>query len=275
MSRQNPSLSVREPTLQREEYPMTGLPQFTTRASMRLAAPAFLAAAMLMPAAADARPAVVELFTSQGCSSCPPADALINEVAPRDDVIALTYNITYWDYLGWRDTLGREEHTQRQEAYAQHFMDRKYTPQLVIDGETHMPGSRQQASRKAINDQVDNVKGAAALVTTPTDDGIAVTADATTTTQTAAVWLVQYDVAHEVMITRGENAGETITYSNVVRDIIRLDDWDTSKPLSIDLAKDMLMEGNHDGCAIIVQQAGDYGVGKVLTAARIDMALMN
>ena len=229
---------------------MTGLPQITSRASMRLAAPAVLAAAMLMPVAAEARPAVVELFTSQGCSSCPPADALINEVAPRDDVIALTYNITYWDYLGWRDTLGREEHTQRQESYAQHFMDRKYTPQLIIDGETHMPGSRQQASRKAINDQVDSVEGAGALVTTPTDDGIAVTADATAGSQTAAVWLVQYDVAHEVMITRGENAGETITYSNVVRDIIRLDDWDTSKPLSIDLANQAFPDAFSEACRL-------------------------
>ncbi|MGD1933391.1 MAG: DUF1223 domain-containing protein [Candidatus Phaeomarinobacter sp.] len=254
---------------------MTGLTSLTSRTSMRLAAPALLAAAMLLPATAQARPAVVELFTSQGCSSCPPADALINEVASRDDVIALTYNITYWDYLGWRDTLGREENTARQEAYAQHFMDRKYTPQLVIDGETHMPGSRQRASRNAINDQVEKVAGPATLVTTPSDTGLSVSADATRTSGTASVWLVQYDVAHEVMITRGENAGETITYSNVVRDIVRLDDWDMSTPLSIDLAKDMLMEGDHDGCAIIVQQAGDYGVGEVITAARIDMALMN
>jgi len=254
---------------------MTGLPSLTSHASLRFAAPALVAATMLLPAMAEARPAVVELFTSQGCSSCPPADALINEIAEREDVIALTYNITYWDYLGWRDTLGREEHTQRQEAYAQYFMDRKYTPQLVIDGDTHMPGSRQQASRKAINDQVDDVAGTALLATAMSDTSLSVTADATSNTGTAAVWLVQYDVAHEVMITRGENAGETITYSNVVRDIIRLDDWDMSKPLSIDLAKDMLKEGGHDGCAIIVQKAGDYGVGEVITAARIDMALIN
>jgi len=253
---------------------MTTLSALTTR----LAVPAALAAAMLLPAAAQARPAVVELFTSQGCSSCPPADALLTEIAPREDVIALTYNITYWDYLGWRDTLGRAEHTERQEAYAMTFRDRKYTPQMVIDGASHMPGSRQRAARKAINDKVDDLAASSQpdlISTYASPTGLAIAAEATETDTAAVVWLVQYDTAHEVEITRGENAGETITYSNVVREITRLGDWDMSQPLSLDVAKDMLMEGNHDGCAIIVQKAGKYGVGEVVAAQRIDMALIN
>lgn len=235
-----------------------------------------LAAALATPVAAQARPAVIELFTSQGCSSCPPADALLNTLADRDDVIALTYNITYWDYLGWRDTLGREEHTARQEAYAQHFRDRKYTPQLVIDGESHLPGSRTKAATRAIDTQIEKVSTAPALATVLSATGATIThSAASNTAKTATVWMVQYDTAHEVEITRGENAGETITYSNVVRDITLLHTWDMTQPLSLDVARDSLTKGNHDGCAIIIQQDTKYGVGPVIAAARLDMDLLN
>jgi hypothetical protein len=255
---------------------MTGamtLKRLTPAAFATVAAGAALAS-LLAVSPASARPAVVELFTSQGCSSCPPADALINEVAPRTDVIALTYNITYWDYLGWRDTLGRDEHTARQEAYAHQFRDRKYTPQLVVDGASHLPGSRVSKSRRTIDEQAASVADSPALTTSITADGLALNA-AAAGDGIAAVWLVQYDTAHEVEITRGENAGETITYSNVVREITRLEDWDMSQPLSLAVEKDLLLDGMHDGCAVIVQRAGDYGVGDVITAARIDMSLIN
>ena len=257
---------------------MTGVTnsRFLTPAALAAGLAALTALLPAVPAAA--RPAVVELFTSQGCSSCPPADALMNEVATRRDVIALTYNITYWDYLGWRDTLGRDEHTARQEAYAQHFRDRKYTPQLVVDGASHMPGSRVRASRDAIDDRVSRVSGRPELIADVTNDGITLRAGAVPGSETddvSAIWLVQFDTAHEVEITRGENAGETIIYSNVVRDVTRLADWDMTEPLSLDVAKAMLMEGAHDGCAIIVQRAGQYGVGEVITATRLDMSLIN
>jgi len=253
------------------------------RQSARLLAPVLAVCACLWAGAATARPAVVELFTSQGCSSCPPADALLNTIADREDVIALSYNVTYWDYLGWRDTLGREEHTARQEAYAEYFQDRKYTPQLVIDGETHMPGSRTRASRAAIEDKVRKVQPTADLATETTTDGVRISAPAReipSSRSHATVWLVQYDRRKQVEITRGENAGENITYANVVREITPLDNWDMSKPLTLDVARDMLLKGAHDGCAIIIQASGDgsspvYGVGRVIAATRIDMAALN
>lgn len=253
---------------------------FLKRAATHRFAPALVAvfasaAAMLPTTQAQARPAIVELFTSQGCSSCPPADALMNELATRPNIIALTYNITYWDYLGWRDTLGREEHTQRQEAYAQHFRDRKYTPQLVVEGDTHLPGSRVRASRDVVDGQVEKVESLQGLTTAPSDTGVTISSPATGNNATASVWLVQYDKSHEVEITRGENSGETITYSNVVREITRLEDWDMSKPLDMDITRNTLLEGEHDGCAIIIQQDSRYGVGPVVAATRVDMELIN
>ncbi len=239
-----------------------------------LLAPALIAAASLLPAPATARPAVVELFTSQGCSSCPPADAMLNTLAERDDVIALTYNITYWDYLGWRDTLGRKEHTARQEAYAQYFDDRKYTPQLVIDGTSHLPGSRHKASQEAIAASVEDAADAPDLALSTTKKGVRVMSAPVGKGQ-AAIWLVQFDTSHAVEITRGENSGETITYSNVVRKITRLADWDMSQPLDLAIARASLLDGDHDGCAIIVQQGDTAGVGPVVTATRIDMSLIN
>src|SRR6266705_4449724 len=95
-----------------------------------------------MPVGAEPRPVVVELFTSQGCSSCPPADALLGELAKRGDVLALGFHISYWDSLGWKDPLSSKSATERQKAYARHFTDgRVYTPQMVVDGTSEMVGS--------------------------------------------------------------------------------------------------------------------------------------
>ncbi len=227
-------------------------------------------AALLLGAAGEAaaRPVLVELFTSQGCSSCPPADALLNTLADRDDVIALSFNITYWDYLGWRDTLGREEHTERQRAYARYFHDRNYTPQMVIDGMDHMAGSRTAAATRAIEERRGEVAGVETLEAEPSESGVTISAPAQGDGM-AAVWIAHFDTSHEVEITRGENAGETITYSNVVRDLMRLGDWDMSAPLEIEIARETLLEGGHDGTAIIVQ-ASD--VGPVIGVTRLDVS---
>src|SRR5437773_2344589 len=110
------------------------------------------------PAAADPRPVVVELFTSQGCSSCPPADALLGELARRSDVLPLGFHISYWDSLGWKDPLSRPSSTERQKAYARRFTDgRVYTPQIVVEGVSEMVGS----DRKAVLDAVHEARPAA------------------------------------------------------------------------------------------------------------------
>lgn len=218
------------------------------------------------------RPVVVELFTSQGCSSCPPADRLLGELAAREDVLALSYNITYWDYLGWRDTLGREEHTARQEAYATRFRDRKYTPQMVIDGESHMPGSRAAAVTRAVDARAAELPAAGGFAALYTGTGYHLEAAARPEGGAATIWLVHYDTRHEVEIARGENAGETIAYANVVRDITPLATWDLSVPLSLEIDAGVLRSGGHDGCAVIVQR--DL-VGPVIAAAHLDIAALN
>jgi len=235
---------------------------------------ALIAAAGSVPAAAEpaaaspARPVLVELFTSQGCSSCPPADRLLGELAARDDVLALSFNITYWDYLGWRDTLGREEHTARQEAYAVRFRDRKYTPQMVIDGTTHVPGNRGAAVRAAIDARRGAAPARPAVTFEPRGGGLHLDAPAAGA-GTATVWLIRYDTRHEVEISRGENAGETVAYANVVRDIAALAEWDMASPLALDIPAQAMRADGHDGAAVVVQQDG---VGPVIAVARLPVA---
>src|SRR5712692_8081349 len=108
-------------------------------------------ALIAIPAAAEPRPVVVELFTSQGCSSCPPADALLGELARRGDVLALGFHISYWDSLGWKDPLSSQNSTDRQRSYARRFTGgRVYTPQIVVDGTSEMVGSDRDAVLAAL-----------------------------------------------------------------------------------------------------------------------------
>lgn len=216
------------------------------------------------------RPVVVELFTSQGCSSCPPADRLLGELATRPDVLALSYNITYWDYLGWRDTLGREENTARQEAYARRFGHRKYTPQMVIDGATHLPGGRRDEVLAAIAARAASRPSPEGVTIRAQGDAYRLNADARGR-GTATIWLVHYDTRHEVTITRGENAGRTVTYANVVRHIEPVASWDLSTPLALEISGASVRAGGHDGCAVLVQQ--DHA-GPVIAAARLDAAAL-
>ena len=122
----------------------------------------FLAGALLQPAPAKSRlPVVVELYNSQGCNSCPPADKLLGRLAKRDDVIALTFNVDYWDYLGWKDTLADPANTKRQRQYASSMGDLNvYTPQMVIGGRQHVVGSNSAAVAAAIEaEQWQNTGG--------------------------------------------------------------------------------------------------------------------
>ncbi len=189
---------------------------------MRAAPLGLLAAAMAaagFAAAAEASPrAVIELFTSQGCSSCPPADRLLAKLARDPDVIALSLPVDYWDRLGWKDTLARHAFTERQEAYAAVRGDGQvYTPQAVINGREHAVGSERSAieqSAAATAAGLDVPLGIARE-----GDGFSVTvgdapgkADARGT-----IVLLPYVAAREVAIGRGENAHATVTYTNVVR----------------------------------------------------------
>jgi hypothetical protein len=232
-----------------------------------------VAAMGLLSAGALAQPsAVLELFTSQGCSSCPPADALLGEYAERDDVLALSFAVDYWDYLGWKDTLAKPENSDRQRGYAAARGDREvYTPQMVVNGATHMVGSNRGAVERAVNEGLE--KGLPVPITLTSND------DATTVNVGAApgpssahanLWLVMYERAVTVPIDRGENGGRTITYSNVVKKLRPIAMW-KGEAMSVDLPKSELAKAKAKRCAVILQAEKADGVpGQIMGAAKIE-----
>lgn len=203
---------------------------------MRLAA---LSAALLLVSAtvAHARtpPVVVEVYTSQGCGPCVEANALVESLAGRADLIPLTFSVDYWDYLGWKDTFAKPEFAARQREYAARFSRRSvFTPQVVIDGRVQ---ARATDSEK-IDDLIDEA------VSAPRDQpDIEFTADRVAVGsgrwrgEPADVWLIRYDPrGREVEIKRGDNRGKTVTYRNVVRELVRLGEW-KGRPVSFRLPK--------------------------------------
>jgi hypothetical protein len=222
-------------------------------------------------AAVAAEPrAVVELFTSQGCSSCPPADKLLGELSYDQSLIPLTLAIDIWDYLGWKDTLALPGHTRRQKAYSHVRGDHEgvYTPQAVINGTTQALGSDRAAIERAITQSHAN-KATLSLPLTMTLDGarLTVTAPAgATQNATAEVWLCPITKSVAVAIGRGENNGHTFTYHNVVRRWVRLGVWNgQSATWSIPVA-DFKTDGV-DAVAVILQSGAATGPGPMLGAA--------
>jgi len=186
-----------------------------------------MCAAMVVAAhafAAPARPVVVELFTSQGCSSCPPADRLLSELSDtRPDVLPLAFHVTYWNQLGWKDPFSFDNADARQARYVAQFRDFAYTPEMVIDGKVEVVGSNRAAAGSAI-DQATRVAATAATVTA-TRDGDRVSVTVGSGSGRAKVLLVGYDARHVTPVARGENGGRTLTESNVVRDFVGIGEW--------------------------------------------------
>lgn len=226
------------------------------------------------PATQDTKPAqplvVVELFTSQGCSSCPPADRFLATLAKRDDVLALSLPVTYWDYLGWKDTLGREAHTKRQQKYARQLGAHQiYTPQIVVDGWTDAIGSRDAEVLGLINQRRDRDQDRLARPVVTLSPGqasndmhLTISADARYHRHTADIVLVRFDPRHIVDVGRGENAGRALTYSNVVRDMKVIGTYDGTAQTHSLAMLDQWMDGSQ-GCAILVQ---DRRTGRIIGA---------
>jgi hypothetical protein len=240
---------------------------------------ATIAALVLGGAAARAQPpdpqpkAVVELFTSQGCSSCPPADALVVELSKSPDVIALTLPVTYWDYLGWRDTLGKDSFAKRQKLYSKARGDGQvYTPQVVLNGASHIVGSDRSEVERVVNQQ--SAASFAAKITLQEEDGmlrIRLAPANGPVERTAGVWVLPMTRLVSVPITRGENQGKTLSYANVVRGFVRVGDWNGAETvLTTPLGSTQAPEA--DGYVVIVQsdQPSRYGMmpGMILGAAR-------
>lgn len=168
---------------------------------------------------------VVELFTSQGCSSCPPADRILGELADRDDVIALALHVDYWDYLGWKDEFASAAHTKRQRAYARAAGERTiYTPQMVIGGADHVVGSRAMKVSQLIQKHSET-RAPVTIKLQRQGDTITVRATAKKQLPEMIVQLVTYRPKSTVDIRRGENAGRKLTYHNVVQSMNTLGTW--------------------------------------------------
>jgi hypothetical protein len=184
---------------------------------------ALVACAMTCIGAAPApAPAVVELFQSQGCSSCPPANANINAIAARDDLVVLSFGVTYWDDLGWKDTFASPQYTARQYAYARGLGHSGVaTPQVVINGRRDVTGIDGGDLATAIRTTARS--GAAAIAVSPT---IVTVGAGPAPGRPADVWLVRYDPAvRQVAIRRGENGGRTLPHRNIVRQLTRIGAW--------------------------------------------------
>jgi len=205
---------------------------------------------------------VIELYTSQGCSSCPDADALLKQYAEQKDVVALTCPVDYWDYLGWKDTLASPRHTQRQRSYAKARGDGAvYTPQAVINGGVHVNGSSKAEIDRALERSWSKLVASQVQVRFWMQGGSIVIqagqAPEKAANPEATRWLAFVQRSAEVEIKRGENAGRTITYYNVVREVAPVGMW-TGKPTQIRLARTAVFRPETEACAVLVQ-AGEGG----------------
>jgi len=222
------------------------------------------------PASADTPPVVVELFTSQGCSSCPPADALLGKLAQRPDVVALAFHVDYWDYIGWKDPYASPAFTQRQHRYADALgLHMVYTPQMVVDGHVDVAGSHALEVEAAIADARARQKLTLALGHDASGAYDVKISGATAggPSGPATVWLVLFDRQRQTPVKRGENAGATLTDYNIVREFRQIGTW-TGTALDLPLGVDpAAMQGG--GCAVIVQSDP---MGAVLGATMLPMA---
>lgn len=199
---------------------LSGLAAAAAALGFSAARPGPAPAAPPAAAFAPAHPVVVELFTSQGCSSCPPADAVLARLAQAPNVVAISRAVTYWDRLGWKDTLGREANTELQRAYARRGGEGAgvYTPQAVVQGGKALVGAR-EAALKALILEAGRAPGPALEVA-----GGAATVRGTTARPAELRWIALTGHA-DVTIRRGENGGRTVRYTNVVRDERTLGAW--------------------------------------------------
>ena len=225
--------------------------------------------AVIRPAHADPR-AVVELFTSQGCSSCPPADKVIGELSKDPDVIALSMPIDYWDYLGWKDTLADSRFSARQKAYSHVRGDRDvYTPQAVVNGAAQVIGSDRSSIENAIKSTV-KADGVMSVPVTMTLSGkqinVSVAAAKGPSVSRGEVWICSVSKAVPIQISRGENRGREVTYHNVVRNLLKVGDWNGSSGNWTVPIENITRDGV-DAAVVYVQDGNREKPGPMLGAA--------
>jgi len=222
------------------------------------------------PAADTAPLAVVELFTSQGCSSCPPADALLGELAARADVLALSFHVDYWNYIGWADPFSDPAFTRRQRAYAEVMGARYvYTPQLVINGLHHVSGADRAEFNRHLNETTQRPATAVA-VDHAGDDLLKIIIPGHDGSDPATIWLALYDARHETAVRAGENRDRRLVNYNVVREFRQIGVWH-GKPTALTVAAQRRAGAQADsspprGAAILLQS---LRTGQIVGAGRL------
>jgi hypothetical protein len=239
---------------------------------MRIFAVSILAALMGFGAAgnalaeADTPPTVVELFTSQGCSSCPPADAFLAELAERDDVIAIAFHVNYWDYIGWKDPFATGWGTERQYGYAK-VLERgyPYTPQMVVNGKHDMVGSDRGQVANALVASMREASGRIPMTLRREADRLVIGLPEHKNAEPLQLWLVRYSGAHETKVARGENRGATLVNTNIARHLELLGSW-SGEPREIRAPVPLPDDKEAGGVAVWLQERGP---GAILGAARL------
>ena len=245
-----------------------------SRSAMTALAAAAAGVLLVGLASAEEKPGaprgVIELFTSQGCSSCPPADRVLSDMVEQGDVVALAYHVDYWDYLGWKDTFATAENTARQYEYMKAFKAQSvYTPQAVINGRRHVNG----ASRIDIDKVLDELKGtpeglSVEVKASRRGSSLMIEADAASERPNEAeVVIVYFDPPTPIQIDRGENTGKTVTYWNAVTGIQIAGMWH-GKSTSFELPMREIARKGAGGCAVLLQSVNpDSSPGAILGAA--------
>ncbi len=221
--------------------------------------------------AASAPPkAVLELYTSQGCSSCPPADALLKSYVARADIIALSFPVDYWDYLGWKDTFAKAKFSERQRAYGRQRGDGQiYTPQMVVDGLTHIIGSNANDIDRAITANAVKFAKSRVPVTLRAEQGQLLietgSAPDGSDIKDANIWLAVIQAEAEIPVRAGENRGKMLKYYNVVRELTPIGMW-SGTTMTIRLDRDTVVQPGAGSCAVLLQSKS----GQIIGAAMVE-----
>lgn len=245
-----------------------GMENFTSlsrRQALSIGAAAVVAPYMASAAQAAVQPVLVELFTSQGCSSCPAADRLAAKLKDRPGIQMISFNVDYWDYLGWRDTLASPDYTKRQMDYAHARGDNDvYTPQMVVNGDSHVVGSAQAQVEAAISAAAKSPPKISVGLKATENDLIVDLGDGAEQEE-GTLWLMAIAPQVDVKIERGENSGSTISYHNVVRKLVPAGTW-MGKATTLMLPKNNIMIEGSTSCLAVLQRRA---LGSVLGFAKL------
>lgn len=214
---------------------------------------------------------VIELFTSQSCSYCPPANKLLEEYASGEGVLALSFSVGAWDWIGWEDTLASPDNAKRQRAYAAAMGEPSiYVPQLVVDGRFHVVGSDRIEIEKALRQSGELLTVPISLSTNSDSVSVSIGAAPNGDMPRAILWFVLYDRSITVQIDGGENSGRTITYRNAVKSLRPVTVWD-GRATTVEVSMREIDHAGVDNCAFLLQIDIEGGLGPIIGAATISM----